>query len=119
MLCSEVMKTNVECVRAQDTVQRSAVGGVHPRPEFLEQRGRLPPDGDVLAARVHRRRVLVLGRMCDLCFAARSEVDAKARDLIGPVLGSERTSRLLSLLWRLEQIGQEDVAAVVKSIAIL
>jgi 2-methylcitrate dehydratase PrpD len=47
----------------------------------------------------------------------RSEVDAKARDLIGPVLGSERTSHLLSSLWRLEQINQKDVAALIKSIA--
>src|SRR5258708_102916 len=34
----------------------------------------------------------------------RSEIDAKARGLIGPVLGDEQTSRLLSSLWRLEQI---------------
>jgi hypothetical protein len=47
----------------------------------------------------------------------RSEVDAKARDLIGPVLGSERTSQLLSSLWRLEQINREEVAALIKSIA--
>jgi 2-methylcitrate dehydratase PrpD len=47
----------------------------------------------------------------------RSEVDAKARDLIGPVLGSERTSHLLSSLWRLEQINREDVATLIKSIA--
>jgi hypothetical protein len=49
----------------------------------------------------------------------RSEVDAKARDLIGPVLGSERTSHLLSSLWRLEQINREEVAALMKSIALL
>jgi 2-methylcitrate dehydratase PrpD len=47
----------------------------------------------------------------------RREVDAKARDLIGPVLGSERTSHLLSSLWRLEQIDREEVTALVKSTA--
>ena len=49
----------------------------------------------------------------------RSEIDAKARDLIDPILGSERTSHLLSSLWRLEQIDREEVAALVKSIALL
>lgn len=49
----------------------------------------------------------------------KSEVDAKARDLIGPVLGSERTSRLLSSLWRLEKIDRQDVVALVKSITLL
>ena len=49
----------------------------------------------------------------------KSEVDAKARDLIGPILGSERTSHLLSSLWRLEQIDRGEVAALIKSIALL
>ena len=49
----------------------------------------------------------------------RSEIDAKARDLIGPVLGKERTSHLLSSLWRLEQIDREEVAALVGSITLL
>src|SRR4029077_10139397 len=39
----------------------------------------------------------------------RSEIDAKARDLIDPILGSERTSHLLSSLWRLERIDREEV----------
>jgi 2-methylcitrate dehydratase PrpD len=49
----------------------------------------------------------------------RNEVDEKARNLIGPVLGNERTSHLLSSLWRLEQIDREEVAALIRSIALL
>jgi 2-methylcitrate dehydratase PrpD len=48
----------------------------------------------------------------------RSEVDMKARDLIGPVLGAEQASSLLASLWRLEELDQDEVAALVRSIVI-
>jgi hypothetical protein len=37
---------------------------------------------------------------------SRDEVQAKALDLLAPVLGDERAGRLIDQIWRIEQVDQ-------------
>jgi 2-methylcitrate dehydratase PrpD len=48
----------------------------------------------------------------------RCEVDAKARALVGPVLGTEQASRFLASLWRLEELDHDEVAVLIRSVEI-
>lgn len=48
----------------------------------------------------------------------RREVDAKARALIDPIVGTKQASSLMSSLWRLEELDQDEVAALLRSIVI-
>jgi hypothetical protein len=44
----------------------------------------------------------------------RAEVDAKARDLLAPILGNEPTSLLLSSLWQLEYLSADELNALIE-----
>jgi 2-methylcitrate dehydratase PrpD len=49
---------------------------------------------------------------------SRGDVNGKAKELIEPVLGAERTSRLLASLWSFEEMTPEDVDAMLRSLTI-
>jgi ATP phosphoribosyltransferase-like protein len=49
----------------------------------------------------------------------RAEVDAKARDLLAPILGNEPTSLLLSSLWQLEYLSADELNALIEKACVI